>query len=281
MALYRRWAWPLRWMGAFSTFLPDPPETGIRQFVLMTSPRSGSTWVTDLLDSHPDIVCFSEVFAHDHFGNMPDGGCHDVTTWDSYSTLRLPELGRWGRLRLYFEFLDQEIYSSRHNAAAVGFKMMYRQAQRGFGIPAYLKIRNVCVVHLIRFNHLDVLLSEEAVRARKYHHAAPGTEVVPVRITLEPRTLAYRLEQREQMIRQARESYSGLGLPYLEVAYEDLRKDVSVILQCLQFLGVEADLEKLSCSTRKLNPDSHRDAIVNYDEVERALRDTRFADLLH
>jgi hypothetical protein len=237
--------------------------------------------VTDLLNSHPEIVCFSEVFAHDHFGTMPHGGCHDVPTWDSYATPKLPNLGRWGRLRLYFEYLDQEVYSPRHGAPVVGFKMMYSQAVRGFGIPAYLKIRAVSILHLIRANHLDVLLSEEAVRLRKYHHAAPGAEVEPARVTLEPHTLEYRLEQCDRMIRSARRAFSRLGVPCLEIAYEDLLADDAPMRECLGFLDVEPGPGELTSSFQKLSPASHREMIANYDDVRRALRNTRFSQLLH
>ena len=123
------------------------------------------SWLVDLLDSHPEVTCFSEVFVHDHYGSLPHGGRQDVDSWDSYSTLRLPGLGRRQRLRLYFEYLDQQIYSARDGVSTIGFKLMYSHATRGFGIPAYLKLANVSIIHLVRENHLDVLISEETVRA--------------------------------------------------------------------------------------------------------------------
>ena len=31
-------------------------------FIIYSSPRSGSSWICDLLDSHPQIVCLGEIF---------------------------------------------------------------------------------------------------------------------------------------------------------------------------------------------------------------------------
>ena len=210
---------------------------------------------------------------------MPQGGCQDVQTWDSYATLRLPALGRWGRIRLYFDYLDHEVFSSRHDARAVGFKMMYAQAQRGFAIPFYLRVRRVAVVHLIRWNHLNVLLSEEARKIRKYYHAPQGTDVARVQIYVEPETLEYRLAQRDDTIRQAQRSFQELGVPYHEISYEDLVDDESRINEALDFLAVETN-QTLHSPLTKLNSANHRQLIANYDEVAAALSGTRFVGLL-
>jgi hypothetical protein len=280
MFVSRRWQLGLQKAGWIRRFL-EPPAEAPNRFVLLSTPRSGTTWTLDLLNSHPDIVAFSEVFAHDHFGNMPDGGCQNVSTWDSYSTLKLPDLGRWGRLQLYFQYLDGQVFALQHGAPVVGFKMMYGQAIRGFAIPLYLKIRQVSVLHLIRWNHLDVLLSEEGRKIRKYYHASRDSEVAPIQIYIEPETLEYRLEQRDDFIRQACRSFQQLGVPYCELVYEDLLRDDLRIRAVLDFLAVESHTEALCSPLRKLNSTNHRELIANYEDVVAALRHTRFADLLH
>src|SRR5688572_27130006 len=101
MLLPSRWQTALRWLPAARRWLPAPPAD-LRRFIVLSNPRSGSTWLIDLLNSHPDVVCFSELFAHDHFGNMPHGGAQHAPTWDSYATLKMLRLGRRERFRLYF-----------------------------------------------------------------------------------------------------------------------------------------------------------------------------------
>ena len=280
MFFSRRWQYGLRAAALIARWLEPPAEDSPVRFVLLSSPRSGSTWTLDLLNSHPQVVGFSEVFAHDHFGNMPDGGCQDVSTWDSYATLKLPSRGRWGRLRLYFEYLDQHVYARQPGVSVVGFKLMHAQAQRGIAIPLYLKIRQVSVIHLIRWNHLDVLLSEEARKIRKYYHATAGSDVAPVRIQVEPETLEYRLQQRDDSIRQACAAFRRLGVPYREIVYEDLLQDKSRFSEILEFLSVEPDQQPPSSPLQKLNSTDHRQLIDNYAEVASALQGTRFAELL-
>lgn len=280
MAFSRKWRRALKWVGAARGLLGPVAEADLGRFAVVSSPRSGTTWLVDLLNSHPQIACFSEIFLHDHFGNMPHGGRQDAPTWDSFSTLRLPGLGPRKRLQLYFEYLDREIYSNRHGAPAVGFKLMYSHAERGFGIPAYLKLARVSLVHLVRENHLDVLLSEETLRARKYHHAAPGAEVPVVQVELEAATLAHRLARFEAAIDAGRADFKTLGTPWLEVTYEELLEDPAKINRILEFLGVERCAESLTSQFKKLNPTDHRQTIANYDEVRKALRTTRFAGLL-
>lgn len=278
MLLPTRWQTALRWLPQARRWLPPTPAHAVRRFVVLANPRSGSTWLIDLLHSHPEIVCFSEIFAHDHFGNMPHGGAQHVPTWDSYATLKLPGLGRRERFQLYFRYLDDEIFSPRHGAAAIGFKMMYFQLVRGFGIPAYLRHREVAVLHLVRLNHLDVILSEEARKVRKFYHAPAGADVPPVRIELEPETLAYRLAQRDQEIEEARTACRHL-FHTREVIYEDLVAGRQSLASILSFLGVDPDAP-LRSEFQKLSPRDHRESISNYDAVAAALRDTPYARLL-
>lgn len=278
MLVPSRWQLALRFMPWLARSLPRPPENSPRRFVVLSYPRSGSTWLIDLLNSHPQIVCFSEIFAHDHFGNMPHGGAQQAPTWDSYATLRLPTLGRHQRLALYFRYLDEQIYTARHGAAAVGFKMMYFQMARGFGIPAYLRLRSVDVVHLIRLNHLDVILSEEARKVRKFYHAPAGADVPPVRLALEPETLVYRLEQREGEIEAARRQCRAL-FSTREVIYEDLVEGRQPLHETLSWLGVDGGAE-LHSDFQKLSPREHARTLTNFEAVAAALRGTRFAQLL-
>lgn len=277
----RRWKRPLKFADTIARALRVPPPDDVTRFIVLTSPRSGSTWIVDLLDSHPDITCFSEVFVHGYYGRPTDGGNPNIRTWDSFATTRLPELGRTGRLKLYFEYLDRHVFSAAHGSRAVGFKLMYEQAMRGFGIPAYLKARNVSIVHLIRHNHLDLILSEEGRLARKMFHAPVGAEIPKIQIELEAHTLLFRIRERAGVVEQARADWSRFGLPCLELSYEEMLKDPSLIRQVLEFLNLPGDGIELSSPLQKLNPTSHRDLLSNFEEIEQTLRGTEFDWMLH
>jgi LPS sulfotransferase NodH len=34
----------------------------MKKFIILTTQRSGSTWLTDLLNNHPHVRCYSELF---------------------------------------------------------------------------------------------------------------------------------------------------------------------------------------------------------------------------
>lgn len=279
-----RWKRSLNWLKPVAGLLkldPNPQAAkSIKRFVIVTWPRSGSTWLGELLESHPGITCFSDIFAHDHYGHTPDGGNQNVVSWDSYSAMKLPQLRRKERLQLYFRYFDEEVFHSKHGTPTVGFRLMYLQTQRGFGIPAYVKLRNVTIVHLVRSNHLDMILSHEAVRLRKFYHAAEGQQFERPKVRLEAATLVHRLAEREQQIAAARADWSSLGSPYVEVSYEEMCQNPSVVNRVVEAIGADATME-LTSNLQKLNPKSHSDLIDNYDEICDTLKGTEFEKLLH
>ena len=249
-------------------------------FVLLAKQRSGSTWVIDLLNSHPQMIAFSELFLDDAWGHPAVGGDKSIRTWNSYGALH-PGHGRWHRTKLYFRYLDEEVHCARDDGrAAAGYKLMYNQAASAFAIPLYLMCRNVRVVHLIRRNHLDAVLSAEAVKLRRRAHSVSGVAVEAVRVDLEAHSLVGRLAARGAEVEVVRREFSGLGVPYCELFYEDLLADRAEISEVLEFLGVDADATALSSQFSRLNTTSHRELLKNYDDIACVLAGTRFEDLL-
>ena len=186
---------------------------------------------------------------------------------------------------LYNTYLDVVAFSSpgtarEVSAKAIGFKLMYNQAVSDVAIPQYLQKNRVHCVHLIRRNHLDAILSAEAVRLRGLAHAEDGAKVSDVRIKLESKSIALRIARRERDIESARQFAKFLRLPTTEIFYEDLKADPAAIKPVLKFLGVDAESIQLKSGLRKLNSNSHRDLISNYSKVAAALKDTKYADLL-
>jgi LPS sulfotransferase NodH len=278
-----KWRVPLRFarvLARLSGVRLDDPYPHVRKFVLVANSRTGSTWVIDLLDSHDHVTAYSELFHGSAYGKPPVGGHRDILMWSSYAASQGSPRTRRDRMRLSFRYLDEEVYRERSGKSAAGFKLMYSQAAFEFYVLAYLKVRRVAVIHLIRQNHLDGILSEDAVQTRHVAHAHSGGEVQPLQLELDPYTLVERLRARADSVRQARELFSTMGLPYAEIYYENLLADASRIHEAIQFLGIDAVPEQLESSLQKVNPTDHRQLIANYDEVQGLLKDTEFFDLL-
>lgn len=253
-----------------------------KKFILLSTQRSGSSWVIDLLNSHPEIRAMSELFLgyETESGRPRWAGDTNILMWIPYTAKHRQFFHRIARYGLYFKYLNEEVFYPRPGYRAIGFKLMYDQMRQHSMLFAYIKSHRVAIVHLIRRNHLDVVLSEKASHLRKMHHMKTGGEVPPIKLTVDPAELLVALEEKDRNLRKAQHTYAHLGLPYTELYYEDLLKDVSRINDVLDFLIPNIRMVNLSSSLRKLNPIEHRNIITNYPEIRTALSETKFCSLL-
>ena len=53
------------------------------KFVMLTTQRSGSTWVIDMLNSHPRVVAYSELFLETSKERPVWGGAKDVLLYNA------------------------------------------------------------------------------------------------------------------------------------------------------------------------------------------------------
>src|SRR5262249_58069631 len=79
------------------------------------------------------------------------------------------------------------LFEPRAGIGAIGFKLVYGQAARRPGLLHELSARKVRVVHLLRANLLETVLSFETARANGAFHVKRGEEpsFVPVRVDVE------------------------------------------------------------------------------------------------
>lgn len=230
-----------------------------------------------MLDSHPAVVCYSELLLQGGQGVPTYGGSKDVPFWETYvATARSStSLGH----ELLYRYLDTAVFRPRRGIVAIGLKLMYGQAGSHPEFLDYVVDRGVRVVHLVRRNLLDIIVSKEVAVARDVFHAREGEAVPPVRVRLNTGELKRRLSEDAERIDRERARYRALGVPYTEVVYEELAADPSRFDEVLGFLEVPSG-PPLTSTLRRLNSAPHHELIENYDEVADTLRDTRFASLL-
>jgi LPS sulfotransferase NodH len=233
-------------------------------------PRSGSNRLYTLLNSHPAVVCHSELFNRKAI----------------YSSLRRrPEMSAAGKLAALLarnaaprRFLDDHVRKSRNawpEASAVGFKLFPYHSRR--------ILRHVCtsqtyeVIYLQRNNRVLQYASDRiARRTNVWWSTAPGSqggtaEKVDFSMRDFSRYVA-RLDHYDRLVR------SALGdKPFLEIAYEDMDRSLPVIQQ---LLGVAA-LDALKSPAQKQNPDDWAKRFSNPDRVLEALGSTEWAVHLH
>jgi hypothetical protein len=233
-----------------------------------------------MLNSHPRVVAYTELFIHGASMRTKWAGEKDVEFWQVFLKHQGSPRSRLTRARLLWRYLGH-VYRERPGVDAVGFKLMYSQLRVAKPLVPALVAKRPRVVHLIRRNALDIVLSKETGAARGALHAKAGEDVRAVTVNLPTDDLLERLAAHEQEVERARMRFRRFRLPYLEVGYEDLVRDQEREFAAIfNFLGV-SEAGVLSSSLQKLNPTAHEQLIENYDEVRALLTGTRFEPQLH
>ena len=240
------------------------------KFVVLTTSRTGSTWLIDLLN-RGGVEAHGELFLSQSRLSPPLVGRADYKRFvDDYRSSRL--LRAW-RVASYLDGL----YAP---ARTVGFKLMYGQLRRHPGVAIYLVTRRVHILHLIRQNLLDVVVSEELARATGASHVrADVVQEVP-RVLLEPTGLVRRLDRRRRAVAIASRILKLSPCRSIEISYERLLSGPAELQRIWAFIGVPFSVEPPTSGLYKRGPASHRDAIENYTEVRDVLAGTQYAAML-
>jgi len=237
--------------------------------IILTTQRSGSTFLVECLSSHPDIECSGEILngQPDHPVAPLRGPFKQVT-----KALRIARTGAWMPRR----WIDA--FYARGRARVRCFKAMYNQLSRPFAMRYFDENEDIKVIHLRRHNLLKVHVSTLLMNKREQLQARGPTEAVWIHVD-PARAIA--------SMRKARQVYESFDQAFakharIQVAYENLFDGASLQadtgrLIC-DFLGVVA--RPMRSQIVKLNPDSLRDMVTNYDELANAVSRTEFADLL-
>jgi LPS sulfotransferase NodH len=247
-------------------------DTGI-PFVLFSTQRNGSTWVMSVLNG------FESVAGHDEL-LLPRRRSPD-RRWDSdFAYPRYVETrGKYGRVRPFsvFRYLD----AFYRLPGTVGFKLMYSEIKRYPEVLPYLMRRGVRVVHLVRRNHLDVLLSFEVKRALGQAHVLTTQERPPdVTVELDTASLVKNLKRLQRKHELGRRLLRVCRLKHVEVVYEELVRDEAQFDRIRDLLGIPAGEPLPASHIVKSRRGRQRDVIANYDDVRRALQGSGFAGLL-
>jgi LPS sulfotransferase NodH len=157
---------------------------------------------------------------------------------------------------------------------------MYTQLRRYPEIVVYLAVRRVRIVHLTRRNHIDVIVSEQLARLTGTSHAKAGTAIAIPMVYLDPATLVDRIHTLNKKAAHARRLIRLFTCPVLEAAYEELLEGEQEFLRILDFLGVPRPATQAQSNLAKRGARTHRDAIVNYEEVRQVLNSTPFLSML-
>jgi LPS sulfotransferase NodH len=212
-----------------------------RLFVLLFQGRTGSTYLTEALSSHPEINVLGEKF-HNR-SNRPGV-----------------------QLQAMREFLTSPPFG---NYRAKGFKTKLHDVGDPEGFAELLKKRSVYIIHFGRRNRVKHAVSW--INAWRLYNVNGDWNLYkaserPAALTIDPaefRTMLERIEERNRLLR---DYVMSLELPTLSLYYEDLLVDErNTIDLVLSFLGVPS--QPVGGKAIKNTSDNLRQVIKNFDEL--------------
>jgi LPS sulfotransferase NodH len=259
------------------------PTSGGTKFVVLTAPRTGSTWFVDTLNSLPDTAVCTELL-------LPRKKPRDqrLMSWRTAEyldrNLRSHPLfveTTGGRVTLRPFSVVGYLNGLFRRPGAVGFKLMYANLLRYPEAWAYVVLRRLHVIHLVRRNHLDVAISEQMRQTTgTVHRIADEPEAGQRRIDVDPAELLRLMRRSQRNVRIARLLLHVSNVPRLEVAYERLVDDSREFERVCEFLSINRERRAGHSKLVKLVRGRAADILSNYDEVKRTLRATEFSSLL-
>ncbi len=214
------------------------------RYVMIFEGRSGSTHLTDLLGSHPDITALHE------------------------------KLGAFDSRQAQADWLHQ-LYgdSSEPKTRVIGFKTKLRAILDPRAVAETLRERNVRVIHLDRRNVVKQVVSQ--IRAAQLHrergrwNITDSDEAVAPAL-IHPAEFKRVLRHRMRINRQLGEFVACVAQPTLKIEYEDLLADEPAVLRrLLEFLEIEP--QPLRSAYKKHTADDLRSVVLNLEELRDSL----------
>lgn len=223
------------------------------KFIIITRSRTGSNLLISLLDSHPEIEAFGEMFNRLH-GNSSEWIWNGVFGYKSKSV------------------------------KVVGFKIFYYHPLDSDDQWVWERIYNdpsIPIIHLIRENTLQTFLSRQIADKTKVWHDKTGGKMMDAadkRVHLNPADCIEEFEKTEKWMNEVDDRIKDHRS--LKISYEQLTgpEQAQTLSNIQTFLGVKA--VPLASEMRKQNSEQLSDLIENFAEIEALLKDTRWERFL-
>lgn len=245
--------------------------TGQRNILIVTTQRSGSTWLMQLLNGTDQLKAYGEVFLEwarvaDHPG---DKRLLPPMFFADYVAAKGSK-----RIGGFLDLLEES------SPGPISFKAMYDQIKRKPAILSAPVLRNYAVVHLTRKNILDVVVSRLlAFKTNVYHSNTKAPDPV---IDVSPKIVIEMIDRVERRTRLARAALAMLPCRKIEVCYEDLVASPDAeIARILQTAGlVPQPVSSTKGNWVKTNTRKPEEIFSNYPGIARAILNSKFAWML-
>lgn len=228
-------------------------------FAILCVGRVGSEHLVSLLDSHPDVTCFSELFAPGWGIDMQRG------------TLSVPHFAATSHERPadYWEELTAEL-----DSPVVGLKLPWSSIDAHPDALELIANPGVDVIRLTRRDRVAQFVSAYLALDSGVFHSTQGS-YRGRRITVDPAKCLEVLDQisrQEARLDELASEHRGFALAYEELAAGERIDELQ------SFLGLEP--RELTSRYERLREQPLREVVENFDELAAALAGTPYASHL-
>jgi len=233
----------------------------MKNFVILSSRRSGSIYLQSLLNSHPEILCGGEIFTKKS---------QFMNDFLRKNNIQFKDINPEEYIKSFFS------RQPKKKINYLGFRLFYNHLRREReSIWNTLKnTPDLCLIHLQRKNILKKYLSLNlAIKTSSWSRKKmePEQEYKPININYVECRKYFRRE--EKNIRNAALFFKNNKM--IDVYYEDLAADKNPETDKIQeFLGLEP--ETLSCDFVKQNMQSLSELISNYSDLKEKFENTEW-----
>jgi LPS sulfotransferase NodH len=229
-----------------------------QRFVVVGVARTGSTLLLNLLNAHPTVIAFGELFRGDGAIGW------DIPPFVTQQSLRLRGMAETQPS----EFLQNMVFRRwPREVSAVGFKLFYYHARSGPQAMVWDHLRkepSLAIIHIKRRNILEQYLSLRVAHATNVWSTAKEPVGTAEPISLVPEDCLQHFEE----VRAQEEACDAFfaGCRILTLAYEDLITDRA---SAMKAVGAHLALSLESANPRIVRQRTQplSSAIANYDEL--------------
>src|SRR6478735_4090526 len=210
----------------------------VKDFFILTAPRSGSTVLTRTLDQHPQIFCAGELF------HPSDKIYHAEWHFPFTGTKKKKGFSRklfslTNYIKGYISGVShiKKFYSTRNEKAIRGFKLMNGHTKDFPSVWNYLKNQDLKVIVLIRKNTFREALSSFRARKIGVFHSADDASLAEQKINVNAALLKKRVEHleaiNENILRLSEDK------DRIIITYEEFENWQQMLDKVFKFLNIE------------------------------------------
>jgi LPS sulfotransferase NodH len=242
--------------------------------VIVTSQRTGSTFLTQCLNSHPQVRCYGEILVNGLYKRKDVPRIFDQLRKTRQMWWYVTS-SAWRPARLLDSFY------ARGEAPVMAFKAMYNHLADPRARHYFCHHTEIRVIHLRRDNLLKQHVSKVLAPKKFAQQPWGSTKPLPAISTRISPARAIKEMQRAQELFQKYERLFSRH-PRIELVYETMIEGQSLSEEAAAAVTdlLELDPAPMSARAVKVNPDNLEPLVENYDELVRALRGTEFERFL-